>query len=289
VSITERADERTDSSGPVGAQLRRARTVQGLSIEDVCQRTNIRPAVVHALENGDLEPSGGAVYARGHVRTLSHALDLDADALLANFDASYGAGMPRMPVLTPEPGAPRAADRVSRRSEPLSPAGVAAPDDALATRAQEPRGPRWSWVMAVVLVAVIIVALVQLLVPAGKSSPKSPQAAAPSAAAKPTPTTTVPSLLFPVPAEGVTLRIVLTTKPSWLEISDERGVKLIAQVVQPSSKPLDLHAAGGLNATFGDASAVSLSCNGHPLGPIGAPNQVVTLILSRGTVQCPAA
>src|SRR3978361_2091737 len=108
MSITERTDERTDSHGPVGAQLRRARTDQELSIEDVCQRTNIRPAVVHALENGDLEPSGGAVYARGHVRTLAHALDLDADRLLANFDASYGSGLPKMPILAPQPQVPRA-------------------------------------------------------------------------------------------------------------------------------------------------------------------------------------
>ncbi|MCW2548536.1 MAG: hypothetical protein JWN96_2996 [Mycobacterium sp.] len=171
MSITERADERTDSSGPVGAQLRRARTVQGLSIEDICQRTNIRPTVVHALENGDLEPSGGAVYARGHVRTLAHALDLDADALLANFDASYGAGMPRMPVLIPEPEVVKApkppkapkvskdADQASHRPESVSPPSPA-----------KKRGPRWSWVMALVLVAVIVVALVQLLLPAGDSS-----------------------------------------------------------------------------------------------------------------------
>jgi hypothetical protein len=145
--------------------------------------------------------------------------------------------------------------------------------------------------MAVVLIGVIVVALVQLLLPEVKSSPKSPKAAVPSAVSKPAPKAkpTVPSLLFPVPAGGVTLRIVLSTKPSWLEISDERGVKLIAQVVQPSSKPVDLHAAGGLNATFGDASAVTLSCNGHPLGPIGAPGQVVTLILNRGSLQCPSA
>ena len=115
MSITERADERTDSPGPVGAQLRRARTEQGLSIEVVCQRTNIRPTVVHALENGDLEPSGGAVYARGHVRTLAQALGLDADPLLANFDASYGAALPRMPLL--HPGA-RGPGRASRPEAP---------------------------------------------------------------------------------------------------------------------------------------------------------------------------
>lgn len=280
MSITERADERTDSSGPVGAQLRRARTDQGLTIEDVCQRTNIRPTVVHALENGDLEPSGGAVYARGHVRTLAQALDLDADALLANFDASYGSGMPRMPLLHPEPQAPKA-ERVSRRTEPRS-----------ADRASRPaRRFRWSWVMAVLLVAVIVVALVQLLVPAGKSVPKSlllpprPSAAVSVAPKKITPP--APALVFPVPASGVSLRIVLK-KPSWLEVSDGDGVPLIKTTVKPSAHSVDLHAQV-LRATFGDAGAAEVSCNGHPLGPIGVSGQVVTLIFARGNLFCPAA
>jgi cytoskeleton protein RodZ len=280
MSITERADERTDSSGPVGAQLRRARTAQGLSIEDVCQRTNIRPTVVHALENGDLEPSGGAVYARGHVRTLAHALDLNTDSLLANFDASYGAQMPRMPVLIPEPEA---------LVEP-SPRAARDPDSRpVAAR----RGPRWSWVFGLVLVVVIVIALVQLLLPEGSSSGKPPRSLLPSAAAKPAlkpapkPKPTTPSLHFPVPAEGVTLRIVLK-KPSWLEVSDGDGVPLIQTTVKPSAHSLDLHAQI-LRATIGDAGAVEVSCNGHPLGPIGVSKQAVTLIFARGNLFCPAA
>jgi cytoskeleton protein RodZ len=277
MSITERADERTDSSGPVGAQLRRARTDQGLSIEDVCRRTNIRPAVVHALEDGDLEPSGGAVYARGHVRTLAHALDLDADHLLANFDASYGAAMPKMPVLHPEPQAP------------------AEPREPRAARVARPaRKPRWSWIFAGALVVVIVIALVQLLLPEGSpSSQKSPKPAAPSASASAAAkapkklTPPAPSLVFPVPADGVTLRIVLK-KASWLQVSDANGVPLVKTTVKPSAHSVDLHAQA-LRATFGDAGAVEVSCNGHPLGPIGVSNQVVTLIFARGNVFCPAA
>lgn len=282
MSITERADERTDSSGPVGAQLRRARTAQNLSIEDVCQRTNIRPAVVHALENGDLEPSGGAVYARGHVRTLAQALDLDPDSLLANFDASYGSAMPRMPVLIPEVEAParERPPRVPRTPRAVRPAGA------------NPGKPRWAWLLAVVLIAVIVIALVQLVVPAGKGGSASVKLPVPSAAvkavpkapkAKPTPA----SLVFPVPASGVSLRILLS-KPSWLLVSDADGVPLIKTTVKPSAQPVDLHAQV-LRATFGDASAVKISCNGHPIGPIGVPNQVVTLIFARGNVFCPAA
>jgi cytoskeleton protein RodZ len=275
MSITERADERTDSSGPVGAQLRRARTEHGLTIEDVCQRTNIRPAVVHALENDDLEPSGGAVYARGHVRTLAQALALDTDSLLAHFDASYGAAMPRMPVLHPEAEAP-AEPRVPRAARVASPA----------------RKPRWSWIFAAALIVVIAIALVQLLLPEGSSSKKSTKVAIapPSAAAKPVPkkvTPPAPTLVFPVPADGVTLRIVLKTA-SWLQVSDGDGVPLIQTTVKPSAHAVDLHAQV-LRATFGDAGAVDISCNGHPLGPIGVSKQAVTLIFARGNLFCPAA
>jgi cytoskeleton protein RodZ len=266
MSITEQRNARAGSSGPVGQQLARARAAQGLSIDDICRRTNIRPAVVHALENGDIGPSGGAVYARGHVRTLAQALGLDVDPLLGDFDASYSLGSPKKPVLIPDTDAAEVSIRPVRA--PL-------------------RRPRWPFVMAALLVAVIVIALVQLLAPQDKATVKTttptPPLAKPSAVVvKPTP----PPLAFPVPPEGVTLRILLST-PSWLEISDEHGLSVIKRVVQISEQPLDLH-AGALNATFGNAGAVTLSCNGHPIGPIGAPGQVVTLILTRGSPQCPA-
>jgi cytoskeleton protein RodZ len=269
MSITEQRNVRAGSSGPVGQQLARARVAQGLSIDDICRRTNIRPAVVHAIENGDVGPSGGAVYARGHVRTLAHALQLDVDPLLGDFDASHGLGSPKKPVLVPDTDAAEVSIRPAK-----------APN----------RGPRWPWIMATLLIVVIIIALVQLLVPGDKASPKAatttpiPPVAKPSVAVVPP---TAPPLAFPVPPEGVTLRILLTT-PSWLEISDEHGNSIIKRVAQINEQPIDLH-AGALNATFGDAGAVTLSCNGRPLGPIGAPGQVVTLILTRGSPQCPAA
>src|SRR5690349_7229654 len=99
MSITEQAGSMTDASGSVGAQLAQGRMARGLSVEDVYRRTNVRPAVVSALENDDLEPSGGAVYARGHVRSISQALGLNTPALLAAFDAAYGTDSPPLPLL----------------------------------------------------------------------------------------------------------------------------------------------------------------------------------------------
>jgi transcriptional regulator with XRE-family HTH domain len=269
VSVAEQADARTGEQGPVGAQLSRARIGRGLTVDDLYRRTNVRPPVISALERDDIGPSGGIVYARGHIRTLGQALGLDVTPLLAAFDASHPTAS--APVLIPDSDA---AEVSIRSSGPPA------------------TGPRWPLVLAVILVVVIVVALVQLLVPdksksgrhAGALSP-SPATAKTLAPKKPVP----PSLTFPVPAQGVTLRIILTTKPSWLAIRDERGVELVQRTVQPSNQALDLHANFSLNATFGDASAVSASCNGRPLGPLGAVGQVVTINLTRGSTQCPAS
>ncbi len=84
------------------------------------------------------------------------------------------------------------------------------------------------------------------------------------------------------------MRIILTTKPDWISIYDERQVFVVQRTVQPSMKPLDVHAAAALNVTIGDASAAQVSCNGRPLGPLGGPGQVVTLNLFRGSNLCPA-
>jgi cytoskeleton protein RodZ len=268
VSVAEQADATTGERGPVGAQLARARVAHGFSVDDLRSRTNIRPSVISALERDDIRPSGGVVYARGHLRTLAQALGLDPTPLLAAFDASHGTASP--PVLVPDTDA---AEVSLRSSGPPA------------------TGPRWPLVMAGLLVVVIVIALVQLLVPGPKDSVHSTGTATPSPAKVKTLTPKAsphaPSLVVPVPAQGVTLRIVLTTKPSWLDIKDERGVQLIQRVVQPSNQALDLHAAGQLEATIGDASAAAVSCNGHPLGVLGAARQVVTLTLVRGTAQCP--
>ncbi len=273
MSIAEQVGSTTDDAfGPVGAQLAKARAAHGWSVDDICRRTNIRPAVVVALEAGDIGPSGGAVYARGHIRSLAYALGMETAPLLAAFDATHGTGSPPPPVL------------------------ISDNDSAeVSIRPSGPRvtGPRWPLVMAAILVVVIVIALVQLLVPGSKDATNHIASAPPAGAKLPAPAvkkpSVPPSLIFPVPAQGVTLRVVLTSAPSWLDVSDERGVSLIQRVVGPSSKPLDLHAAGVLHATIGAAGAAAVSCNGHPLGPLGGPTQVVSLTLTRGTAQCPGS
>ncbi|MGI8901706.1 MAG: helix-turn-helix domain-containing protein [Nocardioides sp.] len=73
----------------IGPQLSAARTRVGLSVDELANRTRIRPHVIEAIEVDDFAPCGGDFYARGHLRTLARVLGQDAGALLASFDNRY--------------------------------------------------------------------------------------------------------------------------------------------------------------------------------------------------------
>ncbi len=73
----------------IGAELARARHQLGLTIDDLADRTRIRPSVIEALEVDDVAPCGGDFYARGHLRMLARVLGIDADKLLETYDAHF--------------------------------------------------------------------------------------------------------------------------------------------------------------------------------------------------------
>ncbi|WP_205473543.1 RodZ family helix-turn-helix domain-containing protein [Nocardioides sp. SYSU D00038] len=73
----------------IGPRLAAARERLGLRIEQLAERTRIRPHVIEAMEIDDFVPCGGDFYARGHLRTLARVLGLDAAPLLATYDERY--------------------------------------------------------------------------------------------------------------------------------------------------------------------------------------------------------
>jgi hypothetical protein len=74
----------------IGPQIAAARGRVALSVEDLAERTRIRAHVIEAIEVDDFAACGGDFYARGHLRTLSRVLGLDADALLETYGELYG-------------------------------------------------------------------------------------------------------------------------------------------------------------------------------------------------------
>ncbi|MGN6251894.1 MAG: RodZ domain-containing protein [Marmoricola sp.] len=73
----------------IGPQVREARLRARLDVEELSERTRIRPHVLEAIEVDDFGPCGGDFYARGHLRTLARYLGLDAEALVVGYDEHY--------------------------------------------------------------------------------------------------------------------------------------------------------------------------------------------------------
>lgn len=73
----------------IGPDLAAARERLRLSIDQLSDRTRIRPHVIEAMEVDDFGPCGGDFYARGHLRTLARVLGVDATPLVATYDETY--------------------------------------------------------------------------------------------------------------------------------------------------------------------------------------------------------
>jgi cytoskeletal protein RodZ len=73
----------------IGPELAAARTRVGLTVDELADRTRIRPHVIESIEVDDFTPCGGDFYARGHIRTLARVLGKDAEPMLAQFESRY--------------------------------------------------------------------------------------------------------------------------------------------------------------------------------------------------------
>lgn len=125
----------------VGPQLTAARMRLGLSVDQLAERTRIRPHVIESIEVDDFAPCGGDFYARGHLRTLARVLGIEAAPLLASYDEIYA-------------DAPLDARRVFEAE--------------LATGAEGPirstrGGPNWSVLIAAVMALVLAWSIARLL------------------------------------------------------------------------------------------------------------------------------
>ncbi len=73
----------------IGPELAAARGRLRLTVDQLAERTRIRPHVIEAIEVDDFAPCGGDFYARGHLRTLARVLGIDATPLLADYEERY--------------------------------------------------------------------------------------------------------------------------------------------------------------------------------------------------------
>lgn len=283
----------------IGTTLLDARLEAHLTLDDIATATRIRASLIRQIEADNFEGCGGAVYARGHIRSISTAIGIDPAPLVAEFNASQ-ASTSALP-----------ASQILDHTEIV----------------QRPRtSPNWTAAMLVVAVVLAAVAGVSLftnpkgaarngatpnaagqvpgtapvVVPPSRATTTLPSGAAPTGAAPPdaapsdsgalqpssppasapaqsTPQT--PSSAPPVVAfNGVSVRVSATRARCWVLATDLSNAKkvLFAGVLERGTVR-DFTATSKISMTFGDAGAVALTVNGRDLGAPGGSGKVVTV------------
>ena len=250
----------------LGAALTAAREQAGWSVEKLAADTRIRATVIRDLESDNLASSGGAVYARGHVKSIASSLRTDAAPLLALFDA--GAGAPELLVENPEP-LPR---------EVTSFGGSSFVASAAAALRPERRTPRWG--IALVGAGVVLTGLLAIGLLNQPSSPvteaglgvtpsATPSSEAPAVVQTPDPN----SVASKPPVTGAQLRLRVIGGNSWVNVSSAAGGTLFEGLVHDGEFK-DFNDANRLKVLVGNAFAVSLNCGGRDGGPVQGKKSV---------------
>jgi cytoskeletal protein RodZ len=247
----------------VGETLIRAREAAGLSVEDLSAQTRIRGGLIRAIEADDFNGCGGAVYARGHLRSLAKVIGVDPDELVAEFDRSH-ADEPA-PALVPVPAVdPHEAARAERKQ------------------------PNWAAAMAVALVVICVLAGVSLL---GNRHPSSHNSAGNNTQpSTPAVTTTPPSAppasprpgsVARVPTDQAIALIRVTSAQTWMSVSTLSG-RLLFQGLLGAGQQRIFKDARGLRLTIGNAPAVDLVANGRDVGAPRSQGNVAHVTIARG-------
>ena len=244
----------------VGETLAAAREEAGRSVEDVSRSTRIRAELIRRIEAGDYEACGGAVYARGHIRSMAASLGLDPAPFLADFDRENG-GTVAAPV----------AREIFEREVVSMPARS---------------GPNWTAAMAVTAAVLLIVALVSLFNTNG-TPPDDPGVRAltsstpsPSPVVKPSASPTQDTIAGQVPGSGVFLRVKIVNTRSYVTVRADGKTLFQGLMEFPSQK--DFTGKKAIQVVIGNAAATQLVVNGRDLGSPGRPGQVVRLNFGPG-------
>ncbi len=264
----DRIVERSVEGPSIGTALKQARIAARLTVDEVSYTTRVRIPIVHAIEEDDFTRCGGDVYARGHIRTLARAVNLDPEPLIE----SYG-GRP-----APTPAAPMfEAERI------------------------RPERQRPNWTAAMVAAIVAVIGFVGFTAfGGGDDKAKQPVAegsAAPQPAPKqsggtqpaPQPPKASPSPKAPTPSDSaiaaapkdlVTVVLTADTGESWISAKDHSGRLLFdGTLTQGESKTFTDKES--VDLVLGDAGAVKLFVNGKEIKDDFQPGQVERLTYTK--------
>lgn len=260
----------------VGAQLRRAREQQGLSLADVAQRTKIPPHIIAALEEDQAIERLSPVYVRSFLKMYARAVGADEYAILQEFAAHHRPESDASLVITGPGTAP-----------------VATPPEPAAWQPPwQPTRPQLMVAGAVVLMALAAWGLISVRRHAPATARRAGPVRAPAAqsarpqvkplakqkpatrapAASPQPASAAAATLTIPAQEPLVLRVVVKDR-TWLRVTADG--KLIFQSVLEKGASETWTANEALILWLGNAGGVELTLNGRSLGAMGRRGEVI--------------
>lgn len=232
----------------IGSDLKSAREVAGLSLEQVAERTKLRTTVVAAIERNDFSHCGGDVYARGHIRVLANLYRIDSTYLVELFDKTFGV------------------------------AETALDDLAQTTSTNLERGTNISWKSLSAIAGVALFAAVifsnQISRDEEIITSPAPTVRGPSSSASPSESQSLPAVASV--DEGVTVRLTVVKSYSWISVTAADGSSLFTGQIEKGAVR-EFTDPQVLRLVIGNAGAVSVTVNGKEQGIAGAIGEVVRL------------
>jgi cytoskeleton protein RodZ len=268
-----------DATAGVGAYLREARERAGISVRAIATATKISVPTLEALERDDIARLPGGIFLRAFVRAYAREVGLD-----------------------PEEAVRRFVNRFPDASVEESPAPFLANPERIVVDDEPAVGRLWrivGWSLPLVLVIVYFGfggRLAWWRQSARPVAPRAEQQTEPAAtAAAPVLTTPIaapPSAPASTPAveESVPVgapapaaevgegRFNLTLAPRgqcWVTVRSDG--KIVFTATMKAGDRQDLVLGGDVSLTVGDAGAIDLAVNGHPMRSLGGQGQVATV------------
>jgi len=284
----------------IGQTIAAARHVQGLSVDDLSDKTRIRPALLKSIEADDFAACGGDTYARGHIRSIATALGLDGAVLLDQFGAQGGTPTRVAPSIEPIEQPTRIMESASRTDGLRQLAGSLGKQDA--------RGSGiWLVAGAAIGIALLGAGLFYFFSQRGSTATNTLPSASPSMSVSvtPTPTPSVspsasdstsaspsdipattaavtdsatpdPSSSSPViVGAGTTVEVTVTGQAAWVSAAQGKGGDKIFEGMLTAGDTKVFTSDSTVYLVVGDAGAVTLRVNGVDLGAPGPAGKVV--------------
>ena len=235
----------------IGARLRSAREKRGLSILQAAEKLHVDARVLELLESEDFASLGAAVYARGHLRRYAELLGespLELQRLYEDTTHTEQPDLTRIPRGDPAGSGSRLAAPGLLLLVGLALAGIL-------WWALTMQGSRSQPVPAA---AAAVTSAAAVATGADTAEPPAPQAAAAGESGRAAAAS--PADLPPAP--GAARLALKFTAPSWVEVYDAGGRRLL-HGVEAADSARTLEGAAPLMVVLGNAPGVALIMNGQ--------------------------